>query len=151
MAHLMAPQPSSPGLPVFFNVDGVVGAAPAQNLREDVLLVQFFFSVIAKTVGDPVAKAVLGAVKVTGIIDPATIAAINDIQTRHKKKNPGAIVDGRMSPAKGGYSYGSGHWAITRLNDNVQNDAQDHWPRIDKIAGCPAELKAMVIRTLVGT
>lgn len=147
----MAPQPSIPELPVFFNVDGVVGAAPAENRREDVLLVQFFFSVIARTVTDPTAKAVLGAVKVTGVIDPATVAAIKDIQTRHKQNYPGAIVDGRMSPAKAGYSYGGGHWAITRLNDNVQNSNQDNWPRIDKIAGCPAELKAMVTRVLVGT
>jgi uncharacterized membrane protein len=151
MAHLMAPQPSAPGLPVFFNVDGVVGAAPAQNLREDVLLVQFFFSVIAKNVTEPAAKAVLGAVKVTGVIDAPTIAAIKDIQERHKKNNPGAIVDGRMSPAKGGYNYGGGHWAITRLNDNAQDKNKDHWPRIDKIAGCPDEIKLMVVRTLVGT
>ena len=71
MAHLMAPQPSSPGLPVFFNVDGVVGAAPAQNLREDVLLVQFLLSVGSRVNADPVAKAIHGAVKVTGVIDPA--------------------------------------------------------------------------------
>jgi hypothetical protein len=147
----MAPQPSFEGLPTLYNVDGVVGAAPAQNLREDVLLVQFLFSVIAKSVTDPAAKAVLGAVKVTGMIDPPTIAAIKDIQTRHKKNNPGAIVDGRMSPAKGAYSYGGGQWAIVRLNENVQANQLDNWPRIDKIAGCPAELKAMVVRTVAGT
>ena len=151
MAHLMAPQPSFEGLPTFFNVDGVVGAAPAQNLREDVLLVQFFFSVIARNVTDPAAKTVLGAVKVTGMIDPPTIAAIKDIQTRHKKNSPGAIVDGRMSPAKGGYSYGAAEWAIVRLNENVQTSHLDDWPRIDKIDGCPAELKAMTVRTVVGT
>jgi hypothetical protein len=49
MAHLLAPQPSHPSMPVFFNVDGVVGAAPAQNEREDVLLVQFILRVIAKS------------------------------------------------------------------------------------------------------
>ena len=47
MAHLLAPQQSKPTLPVFFNVDGVVGAAPAVNNREDVLLVQFAFTVMA--------------------------------------------------------------------------------------------------------
>lgn len=147
----MAPQPPAPHLPVFFNVDGVVGAAPAENRREDVLLVQFFFSVIARAVSEPAAKAVLGAVKVTGVIDPATIAAIKELQTRYKQNSPGAVVDGRVSPARAGYSYGGGHWAITRLNDNVQNDQFDHWPRIDKIPGCPAELRAMVVRVLVGT
>lgn len=150
MAHLMVPQPAHPNLPVFFNVDGVVGAAPAQNLREDVLLVQFFFSVIARDVADPAAKSVLGAVKVIGIIDAPTIAAIKDIQTRQKQNYSGAIVDGRVSPCKGSYSYGGGDWTITRLNDNVQNWNLTHWPRIDNIAGCPDELKAMVKRVLVG-
>lgn len=147
----MAPQPSFEGLPVFFNVNGVVGAPPAQNAREDVLLVQFLFRVIGRNVADPAAKAVLNAVQVTGVIDAPTIAAIKDIQTRHKKNNPGAIVDGRMSPAKGGYSYGAAEWAVVRLNENVQNSHLDIWPRIDKLDGCPAELTAMVIRTVVGT
>jgi hypothetical protein len=88
---------------------------------------------------------------VTGVIDTPTIAAIKDIQTRHKKINPGAIVDGRMSPAKGGYNYGGGDWVITRLNDKVQNENKVHWPRIDKTDGCPEELEVMVVRTLVGT
>ncbi len=151
MAHLMAPQPSFEGLPVFFNVDGVVGAAPAQNNREDVLLVQFFFRVISKKVTEPAAKLVLSAVKMTGTIDAPTIAAIKDIQTRHKKNNPGAIVDGRMSPAKNGYNYGGAEWAIVRLNENVQTSNLDNWPRIDKISECPAEVQAMVVRTVVGT
>ena len=47
MAHLLAPKPSKLTLPVFFNVDGVVGSMPAANIREDVLLVQYFFTLIA--------------------------------------------------------------------------------------------------------
>lgn len=47
MAHLLAPQPPHPELPVFFNVDGVVGAPPADNRREDVMLVQFALKMIA--------------------------------------------------------------------------------------------------------
>ena len=93
----------------------------------------------------------LSAVKCTGMIHAPTIAAIRDIQTRHKKANPGAIVDGRMSPAKGAYSYGGGEWAIVRLNENVQRENTDNWPRIDKIAGFPAELLPMLVRTLIGT
>ena len=49
MAHLVAPQAALAELPVFFNVDGVVGALPAENRTEDVLFVQFAFQVIVRT------------------------------------------------------------------------------------------------------
>ncbi len=153
MAHLMAPQPSAPELPVFFNVDGVVGAAPATNSREDVLLVQFLLKIIGDSPqadSDPAAVAAGKLVKMTGVIDPPTIAAITTSQQSAKKKNPGVVVDGRVSPAKGGYSYGA-TWTIVRLNKSAQKRHKVAWPRIDKISGCPEELKAMVVRTLIGT
>src|ERR1700752_2576434 len=79
VAHLFAPQPGLTELPVFFNVDGVVGAPPAQNKREDVLLVQFIFETIAKnpvaTTG-PEVLAAAKAVQVTGNVDAATVNAI---------------------------------------------------------------------------
>jgi hypothetical protein len=105
MAHLLAPQPSNTELPVFFNVDGVVGASPAQNNREDVLFVQFCFQVIANNPISTTHAEVLAAAKnvqVTGKIDNATITAI-----RATQKNKKAVVDGRVSPAKGAYSYGA--------------------------------------------
>jgi hypothetical protein len=33
----------------------------------------------------------------------------------------------------------------------MQNQHLDIWPRIDRIPGCPPELRAMVIRTVGGT
>ena len=149
MAYLFAPRPSNDKLPVFFNVDGVVGAAPAQNNREDVLLVQFAFQLIGKTPQANTTPALLAAskaVKVTGQIDAQTIQAIAAIQ----QQNPPSIVDGRVSPAKMGYDYGTGVFTIVLLNRSVRNRHTDNWPRIDKIAGCPAELKEMVIRSVVG-
>ena len=154
MAHLMAPQPSHPELPVFFNVDGVVGAAPAVNNREDVLLVQFIFNVIAtspRPTTDPVLLAAARAVRLTGTIDPATITAIRAHQTvdRRISGNPNQVVDGRVSPAKGGYSYGA-LWTIAELNNNLQDRHVNIWPRIDTIPGCPAELRQMVVRAVAG-
>ena len=149
----MAPQQSKATLPVFFNVDGVVGAAPAANKREDVLMVQFYFTVIA---AQPLSAAgtefytAAKAVKMTGTIDPATINAIRAMQTEVKKQQTGTVVDGRISPAQGGYGYGSGLFAITHLNESVQHRHVDSWPRIDKIPGCPPELKQMVVRTVQG-
>lgn len=151
MAHLFIPNPYEEQLPVFFNVDAVVGAQPATNKREDVLLVQFAMNVIAN---NPVSSthpdflAAARQVKVTGVIDQATINAIRQLQL--KNSMPGAIADGRVSPAKGGASYGESTYSIAILMNSLQNRNVDVWPRIDKIPGCPAELAAMVTRTVAG-
>jgi hypothetical protein len=154
MAHLFIAQPTIVELPVFFNVDGVVGASPAVNNREDVLLVQFAFQMIArhpKSNREEV-QAAAQAVKITGTVDAATINAIKALQNfaKIKQGRAGQIVDGRVSPAKG-YSYGgSVYWTIVYLNDAIQDFHVDIWPRIDKIPGCPPELQAMVFRTVAG-
>ena len=150
MAHLFVPQNAETELPVFFNVHGVVGAAPAQNNREDVLFVQFCFRVIADkplATTTPEFQAAVKAVQTTGVIDPATINAIRLFQ---KNKNKSAIVDGRVSPAKGGYSYGAAIYTIANLNESIQHRNLELWPRIDKISGCPNEIVDMVRRTVIG-
>ena len=151
MAHLFIPTPYEEQLPVFFNVDAVVGAQPAKNNREDVLLVQFAMQVIAHS---PVATthpdflAACKKVRVTGVIDTETIEAIRQMQL--KNSMPGAIADGRVSPAKGGASYGQSTYSIAILMNSLQNRNVDVWPRIDKIPGCPVELQGMVKRTVAG-
>ena len=154
MAHLFIAQPTIVELPVFFNVDGVVGASPAVNNREDVLLVQFAFQMIARhpKPNREEVNAAAQTVKITATVDTATINAIKALQTFAKTEQgrAGQIVDGRVSPAKG-YSYGGGfYWTIVYLNDAIQDFNVDIWPRIDKIAGCPPELQAMVFRTVAG-
>ncbi len=155
MAHLLAPQPSAPTLPVFFNVDGVVGAAPATNKREDVLFVQFCLFAIADAqvaTTEPELVAAAKAVHITGNIDAATINAIRVFQEVLKKGGSlSKVVDGRVSPAKGGYSYPNANWIIVNLNDALQTRNVNVWPRIDKIPGCPPELMQMVTRTVAGT
>ncbi|NOT49292.1 MAG: hypothetical protein HOP17_16315 [Acidobacteria bacterium] len=154
MAHLLAPQKSNPTLPVFFNVDGVVGAQPAQNQREDVLFVQFAFTIIAaspKPGSDPTLVAAMKAVTMTGTADAATVNAIRAIQQENTKFEKNSVVDGRVSPAKAGYSYGSGFYTIVHLNEGIQSRNIGVWPRIDLIPSCHAELKTMVVRTVQGT
>jgi hypothetical protein len=87
---------------------------------------------------------------VTGTIDPATIAAIRATQQRFKLRDPNTVVDGRVSPARNGYSFGGSQWAIIRYNNILQEHHRDVWPRIDRITGCPPALQAAVVRTLVG-
>ncbi len=152
MAQLVVTKPSFPDLPVYFNVDREVGASPAANLTEDVLLVQFMFKVIGDSPQPgwpPGLLPAIKAVKVTGVIDTATVNAIRTLQSLD---GPGTVADGRVSPTKGdGISYGSGFWTIAKLNNSVQRRFLDVWPRIDKIPGCPAGLKALVTRTVAGT
>ena len=154
MASLFVPTPASRALPVIFNVDGVVGAFPAENKREDVLLVHFALAVIAKFPFPETPPAIISAakaVKVTGVIDDATIVAIRTYQQDYKREKPGTIVDGRVSPARGSYRYGTGLWTISYLNRSMQQRNVGIWPRIDRIAGCPTELQQMVTRTVTGT
>lgn len=155
MASFSAPQPGNAELPTFFNVDGVVGATPAANAREDVLLVQFYFTLIANDPpksATPQELAVLRSVQANGAVDSATIDAIRITQERMRQiGGPGVIVDGRVSPVRSGYSYGAGKaWTIVNLNESVQERHMKIWPRIDQIAGCPAEIAQMVQRTVVG-
>jgi hypothetical protein len=155
MASFSAPQPGNPELPTFFNVDGVVGAAPATNSREDVLLVQFYFTVIANdppSSATPQELAVLRAVQANGVVDSATIEAIRITQERMRQASgPGVIIDGRVSPVRSGYNYGAGKaWTIVNLNESIQERNMRVWPRIDQISGCPAEIAQMVQRTVIG-
>lgn len=153
MAHLLAPQQSKPTLPVFFNVDGVVGAAPAVNNREDVLLVQFAFVTMSASKLPGTSEEfyqAARAVQLTGVADQTTVNAIRALQLEVKKRQPNTIVDGRVSPAKGTYGYGGGAYSIGHLNESMQHRHIESWPRIDKVPGCPAELKQMVVRTVQG-
>jgi hypothetical protein len=155
MAHLLVPRHGDPSIPVFFNVDEAVGAAPAANRREDVLLVQFAFHVIARWPTAHTDAAVLTAaraVQVTGVIDATTIAAIRAHQdAKRRRGGVGVVIDGRVSPARG-YAYGAdAYWTIAHLNLSMRNRFMDLWPRIDKVPGCPAGLREMVLRTVAGT
>jgi hypothetical protein len=153
MAYFYAPRPGDANLPVFFNVSGSVGAAPAQNGREDVLLVQFAFNQIGlRPLGQTSPKVLEAAkaVRVTGIIDPETVAAIRALQENYRAKHPGQVVDGRVSPARGGVSYGAAVWTVCHLNGTFQIRFKDIWPRIDQIPGCPNEIQEMVRREVLG-
>jgi hypothetical protein len=154
MAHIVAPNPARPELPLFFNLDGAVGEAPAENRKEDVLLVQFAFQELARKplpTSRPEVVAAARAVSATGAVDQETIAAIRTIQAANRAENPYVIVDGRVSPAQPHpYLYEAAFWTITHLNRAIQWRNREVWPRLDQIQGCPPELAEMVTRTLVG-
>jgi hypothetical protein len=155
MAHFFA-NGREPRLPSFFNVDGVVGANPATNSPEDVLLVQFFMRFALDKTSyqgiSPNDARVIGALRVTGVCDQATVDVIYLSQYYRKQETPSVVADGRISPARAGGEYSKdSKWTIITLNYRVKELTKDVWPRIDKIPGCPPQLTQMVARTLVGT
>lgn len=151
--HILAPRPANPDIPLFFNLDGVVGASPADNLTEDVLFIQFCFRFSADHqagISTPGLLEKLNAVHPTGMIDTATIDSIRATQEVFRRHTPGTIIDGRVSPAHG-YIYGGGVWSIVNYNNILQERTKDIWPRLDKLPDCPPGLAAAVIRVVVGT
>ncbi len=150
MAHLFVTQPSFQFLPVFFNVDEVVGDVPAVNKNEDVLLVQFFLKVIGRQVRASELQ-IARLVQVTGVMDKLTIDAIEVLQVIARRRNPATVVDGRVSPARGGaISYGGGFWTIAILNNFIKDNNFNIWPRIDLLPDFPSGLKLLVSRSLSG-
>jgi hypothetical protein len=65
---------------------------------------------------------------VTGAFDAITGFWIFETQVFLRKKNPSQIIDGIISPVRGGMvSYGAGEWAIVELNAGASSFAFDSW------------------------
>ena len=80
MVHVLAPKPAVPGIPVFFNVDGSVGRNAQNGSMDDILLVQYFLSLIGKNPSPGSKLGQLADVPVTGRMNPETIAGIEAVQ-----------------------------------------------------------------------
>lgn len=150
MAKLLIPDRVDSDLPVFYNVEAVVGSAPAVNQHEDVLLVQFLLRLLKTAFKKQETRILLATMPLTGIITQQTIAGIVLIQESIKKSGfPATIIDGRASPARD-YMYGASFYTIAILNEFVQREHYDLWPRLDKMPEAPAKIRDLVFRILVG-
>ena len=129
---------------IVFNVDTHVGRN-CPNSTEDVLLVQFLMrKAVSKTLMDrPALRQRVLRVQMSGTCDETTIDGIRAIQERMKEHNPGTIIDGRVSPAKGAI-YGDATWTIITLNSTVRNSYPETWPRLQDFDDCPVSLKQRV-------
>ncbi len=148
MVHILAPQPRLAALPIFFNVDGAVGANAPNANADDVMLVQFLLRLIGDNpsgAASPVTPT-LKKVNPTGKMDQDTIAGITAIQTL-----AGLTPDGRVSVAKH-YQYGTKFYTIVDLNFSIRSRAKFNptWPNLDKIAGCPGALATAARAALAG-
>ena len=152
MAHLLTTKNKT--VPLVFNVDGPVGNNPAQNIKEDVELVQFLLKCYANSpsslsAGD---KSLLASLKCTGSMDAFTSLAIQAVQNHLKKTNPGTVVDGRVSPVTNiSGSYGLDLWTIVALNHGAKKSDPEKWPRLDKFNGCPQRVAELVRRSIIGS
>jgi hypothetical protein len=133
---------------LIFNVDAPVGQG-GTNALEDVYLVQFLILKAAEraTRVGPDLKTRMLRVPLSGKADDATIDGIKAVQEQVQKTFPGAVVDGRVSPALG-VNYGGGIWTIVTLNDSVREYYPERWPRLQDLKGCPPVVRIKVLQLL---
>lgn len=147
--HLFA-QTQAPNLPIFFNVDSSVGQGGANSNQEDILLVQLLLKKAAERPPATVPASTtqrVARVTLSGTSDSATIDGIRAIQERMRERNPGTIVDGRVSPARG-VSYGEADWTIVTLNTHCRRAFPEVWPRLQDFRDCPPQLRARFAQLL---
>ena len=151
MVHVLAPQPPDRAeLPVFLNIDGDVGEGAPNVNPQDIALVQYML----RTIGDrPGGRAievadVLRQVEPTGVMDDRTIAAIRALQS---VRDPGTVVDGKVSTARG-YTYDGVHnYMIVAMNHSMRNRYPDAFPRLDRVPGCPFMVEVAIRDAVLGT
>jgi hypothetical protein len=145
MVHVLAPRPPLSGIPVFYNVDTSVGRNGHNSSFDDILLVQYFLSLIGKNPSPGSTLRSLADIPVTGRMNPETIKGIELVQTANH-----ATVDGRVSVAQG-YKYGANFYTIVSLNFNVKERFKSEWPNIEEMPACPVLLNLACRRALSGT
>jgi hypothetical protein len=157
MVQMLAAKPYQSAIPVIFNVEGAVGASPALNKPEDVVLVKAFLRKLGDTPGprlDAATIAACKAVQVSSTPDPTLITAIKAFQTNLKKKDPNIVVDGRVSPAKEGYSYHAGTpWSIVQLNYDMKAEERFGavWPCVHLASNCHPLLQGVAKKAIYGS
>jgi hypothetical protein len=126
-------------------VDSAVGRNAPNSSIDDILLVQYFMSLIGKNPSPGSQLGALAQIPVTGRMNPETIAGIEAIQAAN-----GSQVDGRVSVARG-YKFGNNFFTIVSLNFNVKARFKSQWPNVEEMPGCPGLLNLACRRALSGT
>ena len=137
-----------------WNIDGNVGVS-SPNKKEDVELVQFGYFAMSQVLKSnakvkAIAAAVVPGAGYSGAAnDPLTLAILAHQQAR------GGTQDKHVSPVHGAVeSYnapdGPHTFMLTALMNNMSVLMPDDFPRIDKHPRCPAELKKVIRKLMVG-
>ena len=143
----------SAGPRFFFNLDGNVGPN-SPNRPDDVQFVQLGYLAASR---NPKVKATQAARELFAKVVPGTPynGAPNDPLTlaiSAHEAGRGGPRDGHVSVVRGGTgSYDGTHsYIVISLNNNLIDTMLDDFPRIDKNAQCPAELRLRVRKILLG-
>jgi hypothetical protein len=124
-----------------WNVDCSVGKGGQNNLRADVLYIQWYYRLAAEQFETPPErKAVYQEVKLTGSCtgfdDDPLVRAI----TIHQRSIGHPQVDGRVSVARGSGKVEGTAFFVLRIGARIARMFPEQWPRLDKIPGCPPEV-----------
>lgn len=124
-----------------WNVDCSVGKGGQNNLRADVLYIQWYYRLAAEQAETPPdRKAVYREVPLsgscTGRDDDPLVRAI----MMHQRSLNHPQVDGRVSVATGSGKVGTTAFFVLRLGARIARMYPEQWPRLDKIPGCPPEV-----------
>jgi hypothetical protein len=111
MSRILKLNPPFRGLTVAVNVLDHVGPKLTNNL-DDVKVVQKLLQLSSK--GSEFASEI-GLPAISGRFDAATGFWIYRFQDIDRHKSPSNVIDGKISPARGG-SYGGGTWTIISMN-----------------------------------
>ena len=124
----------------FYNVGQPVGKTGTNN-SEDVVLVQFFLSEVAKVPPHPIPPPAT-PLTVNGMASPALTEWILWFQNCVKKVGKPVQVDGRIDPAMlhGGDIYG-GSGTIVHLNVTYRRRFRAGHNALETASNCPASLR----------
>lgn len=117
----------------------------ASNLRDDVLLVQYFLREIFKNTPKFQQEPFAGEVKVDGVPTPNFFAAIRHFQMVEKKDGKLIATDGVIDAPKEEFPRGaiSGtQYTILFMNNRFRSARPQDWPRVSQATDCPTEIRA---------
>lgn len=130
MPNILTLNPPYQGMSQILNVTQKVGPDPdCANLRMDVEAVQALLFLAVRTY--PGVHG-FGIPHTTGRFDALTGFYIFHIQCKENRQAAGTVIDGCVSPARGG-NYGGGVYTIIRLNFLARSASQDAWEGLVKV------------------
>lgn len=136
------------GLPFIWNISAHVGCKSTNpNYSTDVELIQFFLREQLKS-GALGSKANTGS-RLPDLPVDGKFTSVTGFWIFYTQLGglDSATVDGVVSPARGGTSYGGGAFAIAKMNFNFKKAFPDAWQNLDKDPRLSPALRAQLTRT----
>lgn len=134
---------------ILWNVDCSVGRSGQNNVRADVLYIQWYYRLALVQPETPMdRKALYGAVQLTGSCSGTDSDPLVQAIFAHQRAINHPQPDGRVSVATGSGKIGGAAFFVLRLGARIANMYPEVWPRLDKISGCPPEVAEAVRKAI---